>query len=141
MRTNSLIIGLMTAAAFSFACKRKVETTGGQEVKVEEVKLGSAVGSDKRVVEETKSFAPNDTIYVTVETQGNAPEATVTARWKFENGQVVNESTQRIVPTGAVATEFHLQKVDGFPEGKYKVEVLLNGQKVQEENFEVKRET
>lgn len=135
---SQLILGLLAATALSAACKKEVDRTGTAErVQVEEVTLGSEVGSDKRVVQEKSSFQPNDTIYLTVETKGSAPEATVTARWKYQDDQIVNESTQRIIPSGAVATEFHVEKPDGFPAGKYKVEVLLNGEKVEEKAFEI----
>ena len=39
----------------------------------------------------------------------------------------MDESEQTIAPTGSAATEFHISKPDGWPAGKYKLEVLLNG--------------
>ena len=143
MRSNGLLLGLMAVSALSIAsCKKDVDGpslpgSGTAKLHVQDVTLGNSVGADKKVVDEKDSFHPNDTIYVSVETTGTAPEATVTARWKYENGTLVNESTQRIIPAGAVATEFHLQKPDGFPTGEYKVEILLNGEKVEEKDFEV----
>jgi hypothetical protein len=45
------------------------------------------------VTAEQDDFSPRDTIYVSVLTTGSAPSATVTARWTFEDGQVVKEVT------------------------------------------------
>ena len=49
-------------------------------------------------MEETRSLAPADTVYVSVITEGSAPRATLTARWTYGDGQFVDESTQTITP-------------------------------------------
>jgi hypothetical protein len=146
---KSLVIGVLVASSVAAAgCKKKEETvekapgpigTQVTGVTVQEVTVGSAVGADKKVVEPKAEFAPQDTIYVSVRTDGTAPEATVTARWTFgADEMLVNESSQKIVPRDAVATEFHVQKPGGWPAGEYKVDILLNGEKVATEDFEVK---
>jgi hypothetical protein len=147
--SKSLVIGLFVSSALAVAgCKKKEETiekapgpVGSQvtNVTVQEVTMGSAVGPDKKVVQPKDEFAPNETIYVSVETDGTAPEATVTARWTFgDEEMLVDERSQKIIPRDAVATEFHVQKADGWPAGEYKVDILLNGEKVASEQFEVK---
>jgi hypothetical protein len=51
---------------------------------------------------------------VSVKTDGSGPSATLTVRWTYQDGQVVDESGQNIAPTdGATVTEFHLSKPDG----------------------------
>ena len=107
-------------------------------VTVTTVELGNQIGADKRVTQQTTSFAPKDTIYATVVTDGSAPSATLTAKWTYQDGQVVDESTQTIAPTGPAATEFHISKPDGWPAGTYKVEVSLNGRSTGTKEFEVK---
>lgn len=94
---------------------------------VTRVDLGNAIGADKKVVAPSLSFKPHDTIYASILSEGAAPNAALAVRWTFEDGQVVNESTQNIAPTGPAATEFHIAKADGWPPGKYKVEVSANG--------------
>ncbi len=143
-----VIIGLLAASTMAVACKTKTEDhvappagTPTTDVAVENVKLGTAVGSDKRVQQSKDEFKPNDTIYVSVETKGTAPEATVTARWKFGNEQVVSETSQRVTPKDAMATEFHIQKPDGWPTGDYQVDILVNGDRVVTKKFEVKAGT
>ena len=107
-------------------------------VTVTTVELGNQIGADKRVTQQRTSFAPTDTIYATVVTNGSAPSATLTAKWTYQDGQVVNDSTQTIAPTGPAATEFHISKPDGWPAGTYKVEVSLNGRSTGTKEFEVK---
>ena len=73
-----------------------------------------------------------------VETQGSGSNAALQARWTYEDVQVVDESSRNISATGGDFTEFHISKPSGWPVGKYKVEILLNGQPVESEDFEVK---
>lgn len=107
------------------------------QVRVTEVELGRTIGADRRVTDEVDDFAAMDTVYVSVDTDGAASGATLTARWTYEDGQVVDESTQTISPTGPTVTEFHISKPDGFPAGGYQVEILLNGRSVETEEFAV----
>ena len=110
------------------------------ELRVTEVDLGNAIGPDRRVTDDDDmdDFRPTDTINASVETDGAASGSTLTARWTFEDGQVVDETTQTISPTGPAVTEFHISKPDGFPLGEYEVEILLNGRSVEKKEFEVK---
>ena len=69
---------------------------------------------------------------------GSGPSATLTARWTYQDGQVVDESRQNITPTGgSTVTEFHVSKPDGWPTGGYKVEVLLDGASAGTREFKV----
>lgn len=102
------------------------------------VELGKQIGADKRIAEQAGVFAPGDTIYASVLTIGAAPSIVLKARWTFEDGQLVNESTQIIAPTGPAATEFHIAKPSGWPTGKYKIEVAANDAVVGHKEFEVR---
>jgi hypothetical protein len=101
------------------------------------VELGKAVTPDRRVAQPTTAFAPADTIYASVVTEGAAPSVALKARWTFEDGQLVNETSQTIAPTGPAATEFHVSKSSGWPTGKYKVEISANGTSVATKEFAV----
>jgi hypothetical protein len=140
--TVLLAAGLLIAAG----CGNRETDTGATEepaptatvgVEVTEVTLGKAVGADKAVSEAATTFEPTDTIYVSVRTEGTAPTATLAARWTFEDGQVVDESTQTIAPTGPAVTEFHISKPDGWPAGEYEVAISLDGQPVESQSFTV----
>jgi hypothetical protein len=91
------------------------------------LELGKAIQSSKRVVQAQSTFAKADTIYAVVLTEGNAPSATLSARWTYEDGQLVDESTQSIVMEGPATTEFHITKASGWPAGHYHVQISLNG--------------
>jgi len=121
----SLCLALLMMIA---ACRGGANTTTGTAgaVRVTDVTLGRSVGGDKAVTDRTDSFKPNDTIYASVATEGSAQSATLRAKWSFEDGQTVDESTQTIAPNSRARTEFHISKPNGWPAGKYKVEVFLN---------------
>jgi hypothetical protein len=113
-------------------------TTGTTALKVTDVSLGKSIGSDKAISERTVSFRPTDTIYASISTEGTALSGTLRAKWTFEDGQTVDDSSRTLVPTGPERTEFHISKPGGWPAGKYKVEVYLNDQPASAKSFEVK---
>ena len=116
-----------------------VGTTGTTAVRVTDVSLGRAIGADKAVSDSTEKCRPSDTIYASVATDGTAQSATLRAKWTFEDGQTVEESSRTIAPSGRERTEFHIAKPSGWPAGKYKVEVFLNDQSTSTKTFEVER--
>jgi hypothetical protein len=140
------ILALTLAAILSAACTKSSEnpgttgTTGtGVGVRVSQIDMGRTLNADKKINDNTESFKPNDTIYASIATTGSATTATLKARWTYQDGQVVNESTQAIAPAGDARTEFHISKPDGWPTGKYKLEVFLNGSSAATRTFEVGR--
>jgi hypothetical protein len=106
---------------------------------VSDVTLGKAIGADKRVATPSTTFAPKDTIYASVATTGTAPSKTITAKWTYQDGQTVKQQSDTIAPTGPAATEFHLAKKSGWPAGKYKVEIAVDGTPATTKDFEVKK--
>ena len=126
---------LLAVALFGCSASKPAVQTG---VKVTNIDVGRSVTADKAIAEKTDSFRSSDTFYVSVKTEGSGPSATLTARWTYEDGQVVDESTQNIAPAGsATATEFHVSKPDAWPAGGYRVEVLLNGTSAGTRDFKV----
>jgi hypothetical protein len=113
-------------------------TPAQQGVSVTSVDLGTAVGADQKVTSPTTSFSPKDTIYAAVSTTGAASNATLGAKWTYQDGQTVNDSSQTIAPTGPAVTTFHISKPDGWPAGNYKVEISLDGNMVSSKDFSVK---
>jgi hypothetical protein len=107
-------------------------------IHVSDIQVGKAVGSDKKIGDQTTSFGVRDTMYVSVITDGAAKNAKITTKWTF-NGKSVKESSQTISPTGGTtATEFHVDKKSPWPKGKYTVEVLLNDVSAGTKDIEVK---
>lgn len=99
--------------------------------------LGNAVDASNNVAAPAASFAKTDTIYASVATNGAAPSAALVARWTFGEGQLVDESSQTIAPTGAAVTTFHIAKPDGWPVGKYNVAITIDGQPAASQSFDV----
>lgn len=153
MRINHVtaVLSLCFVLAFAATACQKSETQTSEtgtgttteqqatNVQVERIDIGKNVGNDNQVTEHAEAFAPNETIYASVITQGSAPTAELKTRWTFQDGQVVDEVSRTIAPSGGAATEFHVSKPDGLPIGKYRVEVFLNGSPAASKEFEVKR--
>ena len=106
-------------------------------VSVASVDLGTAVGADQKVTSPTTTFGAKDTIYAAVSTTGTATNSTLGAKWTYQDGQTVNDSSQTIAPTGPAVTTFHISKPDGWPAGNYKVEITLDGKSVSSKDFTV----
>jgi hypothetical protein len=140
-RRISFAVCLLAILALG-ACRRDVDRGADPSpsfgVRVTDVSLGRAIGGDRAITDRTATFGPNDTIYASVTTDGHAESATLRARWTYEDGQVVEESTQTISPRGQEHTEFHISKPDGWPDGSYQVEIYLDGQSVETRDFQVR---
>jgi len=115
-----------------------VATPAPAPVAVASVDLGTAVGPDQKVTSPTTTFGPKDTIYAAVSTTGMAPSATLNAKWSYQDGQTVNDSSQTIAPNGPAVTTFHISKPDGWPAGNYKVEISLDDKSAATKDFSVK---
>jgi hypothetical protein len=125
-----------TTAAGTMTATVAMDTT---PIRVSDIQVGKVVGSDKKIGNQTTSFGVRDTMYVAVITDGAAKDAKITAKWTFNDKQVVKESSQTISPAGGeTATEFHVDKKSAWPKGKYKVEVMLNGVSSGTKDLEVK---
>jgi hypothetical protein len=105
---------------------------------VQGIELGKSIDADKKVTAPSTTFGRRDTIYASVATEGAAPSKTVSAKWTFQDGQVVKEQSESIAPTGPAATEFHISKKGPWPVGKYKVEVSVDGASAGSKDFEIK---
>lgn len=106
--------------------------------KVTALDLGNAIDASKHVSSPSSTFKPSDTIYATILSEGSAPKVDLAVKWTYQDGRVVNQSTQSLAPTGPAATEFHISSpTENFPSGKYKVEVTADGALVGTREFEV----
>lgn len=134
----------LAVALFAASCAKKADPAAGappssmSAISVASVDLGRSVGEDKRVSGATETFHPSDVIYASIVTRGASPGASLKVRWTFEDGQLVDQSERTIAPAGDAATEFHIAKADGWPAGKYKLEVFLDESPVQSLDFVVK---
>lgn len=104
-------------------------------VEVTSVDLGNQVGADNRIASPMTTFGVTDTVHASVITAGTG--GTVSTRWTYEDGQVVHTEDKQ-VPAGAQVTDFMVTNANGWPTGRYTMEVLVNGQVVQTREFEVR---
>ena len=108
-------------------------------LRVTEVWLGRAMRGDTAVVEDIDDFARTDTIHAVVRHEGAAQGVRVTARWTFQDGQVVDERSETV--TGVADrpgyAHFMISNPAGWPVGNYKLSVLVDGNEVESEDFEV----
>jgi hypothetical protein len=109
---------------------------------VAKLTLGSAVNAEHQVTRASNSFATNDkTIYASVATEGSSGGATLNAKWSYMEGQgqLVSSISQSIATDGPAVTTFKVQNPDLWPEGKYKVEISLDGKPVAKQDFAIRK--
>lgn len=107
------------------------------------IETGKHIDANKRIVDTASTFAPNDTLYVSVVTNNATSSTMLKTVVTFQTGQVVDSSSQAVAPPtmagGSSVTEFHLVKPGGWPTGDYTVEVWLDGQSAGTRTLTVKR--
>lgn len=114
-------------------------TTGS----VTDLQLGTAVGADNRVGTPATSFTTKDTLYASVNTAANTT-GKLGAHWTYlgADGTAapidVDSQSQDVSGAAAGTHEFHVSKPDGWPPGKYHVDITLDGATVQSSDFTVK---
>lgn len=111
---------------------------------VSTVDIGNAVGPDQKISAATATFKPKETFHVAIGTATSDPAATVAGKvgvkLVYLNGteeMVVNDESRDLNLAGAGSTNFQFAKPDGWPAGKYKVYVSLDGNVVQTKEIEV----
>ena len=96
--------------------------------------LGNAIGADNHIAAPTTSFSTKDTIHAAVATDG--PGGNLSAKWTM--GDKVVDTQDKTVAAGPQVTEFSISKPDGWPAGKYTLEISNGGMVAQTREFEVK---
>lgn len=109
---------------------------------VAKLTVGNDVNAQHQVTRASNSFAPdNKMIYASVMTEGRSGGATLNAKWSYleGQGQLVSNISQSIATDGPAVTTFKVQNPDLWPEGKYRVEISLDGKPVTKQDFDVKK--
>ena len=102
--------------------------------------LGNAVNAAHEITHASNNFAFNDrTIYASVATEGRSSGAALNAKWSYLEGpgQLISNITEPIATDGPAVTTFKVENPDLWPEGKYKVEISLDGKPVAQQDFEI----
>lgn len=101
------------------------------------VTLGNAIDANNTIATPLTSFSAGDTIHASVATDGASPSR-LTAKWThLDSNQTVAEETKDIA-AGAQTTDFHISKPDGWPTGRYRVEISQDGNVINSSEFDVK---
>lgn len=149
-RLISLSTTLLVAAAFASGCAKKdatpIDTTSvaaapattAAAFSVVDIDLGRHLDAEKKISDKTDDFAPMDTIYASVHTAGAATNQALAAKWTYQDGQMVDEHSETISPTGDAYTEFHIVKPSGWPKGKYTLHLMVNGAEARTKDATVK---
>ena len=127
---------VLVVAAMGCSPSRTASSVPTSRVKVRDIEVGKAIGTDKLVTAPEAAFRPADTIYTSVVTEGKAARVTLSARWTYQ-GALLEETAQRIAPEGKTVSEFHVFNPAGWAPGEYRVEILLDGRVVGDRAFRV----
>ena len=155
--SRAMIIGL--AASFALAgCKKKEDTSEmapppatepaattpppatapAPAVTVSSVTVGNTAAADKSVAP-MATLGSKDKIIVSVRTDGTANGANLAVRLTFQDGQVAGEQSAMLNTTGPETTNVEFSNANGWPAGRYKAEVTVDGQAAgMPQEFEVK---
>jgi len=133
--------GIETGAADSAAAARD-SIAGASEphiLRVSNVMIGKRIGEGNRVAEPTFQFAPSDTVYVSVSTEGPPESTQLSAKWLSQKGKVIDSTAMTLEPKGSQISEFHVAPAKGWPEGVYLVTIYGNGDSMAAKTFQVKK--
>jgi hypothetical protein len=134
--TNSTTVSA-TAATASVASPATA-ASANTSLTVAKLTLGNAVNAAHEVTHASNNFAFNDKIiYASVATEGRSSGATLNAKWSYLEGpgQLISSITESIATDGPAVTTFKVENPDLWPEGKYKVEISLDGRPVAHQDF------
>ena len=112
-------------------------STGDLSVGLRDAKLARDKGGDQP----TTVFSPTDTYWCLVELKNPEESTLVEAKWYVVEAEGVDE--ERLIDSKAIAGEsedltFSLTHPNPFPPGRYRVDLLLDGELDRSLDFEVK---
>ena len=108
------------------------------------VDIGTAVDAGMKITAAATTFKPKDTVHVSIGTATSDPAATVAGKvgaklvYLDKSGEmVVSDETRDLNLTNTGNTNFQFAKPDGWPAGKYRIDISLDGKVVQSKEFDV----
>ncbi len=107
------------------------------QLHVSNVMIGRQIGPGNMITDPTFQFAPQDTVFVSVATEG-AGEGILTAAWRSQSGEILQKSSEPVTSAGE-NIPFHLTQPKGLKQGTYKVIVFLDDDSVETRVFAVKK--
>ncbi len=106
-RFTSLAVLGLSLAACSKADTPRADTTAmapmppapAPAATISTIETGKHLGANKRVIASDSVFGTKDTLYVAVVTTNSTPSSTITAKWTFQSGQMVDSTSQTVART------------------------------------------
>lgn len=112
--------------------------TAAAPVSVSAVTVGKTAAADRSVAP-VALFGPKDIIIVSFRTDGTANNVNTGVKLTYQDGQVAGEKTQALNTSGPDTTNVTFENANGWPVGKYRAEVTVDGQAAgTPQEFEVK---
>jgi hypothetical protein len=99
------------------------------------IQTGKSLNTDHSIGIHAASFHPNDTMYVSVLSNGRG-KGTITVKWSL-GGQVLQTLTKKVSYNDQAATDFRFQAADGFPAGDYSIDVIVDGKTIETRRVKV----
>ena len=130
--------GSNSAATTGMADSAKDAAVQSSGVQVSNVMIGRRIDPANHITEPTFQFAPQDTVYVSIATSGSGGANHLTAAWRSQTGEIVQQSSEPLPEPGANAA-FRLSRPKGLKPGNYKVVVFLGTDSVDAKVFVVKQ--
>lgn len=110
-------------------------------VRVTEVQLGLEAADDRTIAEPKTRFAAADGLIIAaIHTSNEDPGEYVgvlSARWTYQDGQLVEDSSETLAFRGQDVTNFHIENPDDWPAGTYTVEISLDGEVLETREFTI----
>lgn len=108
------------------------------ELRVTSIMIGRRIGAGNRITEPSFEFAPQETVHVSVGTEGGSGAERLTAAWRSQSGEILQQSSEPVRPAGE-HTAVHLSQAKGFKPGTYKVVLFLGEDSVDTKVFVVRK--
>lgn len=144
MTSLRLLLALTLPAALAAACAKPDAPAPPPAMpaglRVTGIEVGKSVTAEKVVSAPTLVFGPGDTVYASIATEGVSRGNRVGARFIYETGQLVFQSSQPVAGIGPSRTEFHIWRDAGWPLGRYRVEIFVDSVPAGSKEYEVKKE-
>jgi hypothetical protein len=142
MRKLSLIL----VSLFSFACSKSEQSppildSGGNSLSTGTFTVHTLLtqtrDSSAHPIDTTSTFSPKDTIHGVIHSENAKEGTTILGRWYYvSSGEEVAENTARL-SSGPNISYFDLMNETPWPQGKYKLLVMVNNVVVDSAEFSV----
>lgn len=100
------------------------------------LEIGRRVDGDGRVLGETRQFQRGDSVHLSVLTEGSSPASLLRVRWLATDGRALHADERAVTTQGPSVHTFRLTPGSGWPGGRYRVEVMADGDLVGGRDFD-----